>query len=81
MPFLKNAFESKYFQKFYPKDQLNYERYAEKNACPENEKLCNEEAVWIFQSLLLGSQSDMDNIGFAIEKIHKHAEQINHKTK
>lgn len=81
MPFLKNAFESKYFQKFYPKDQLNYERYAEENACPENEKLCNEEAVWIFQSLLLGSQSDMDNIGFAIEKIHKHAEQINHKAK
>ncbi len=81
MPFLKNAFESKYFQKFYTKDQLNYERYTEENSCPENEKLCNEEAVWIFQNLLLGSQSDMDNIGFAIEKIQKHSEQINHKSK
>lgn len=79
MPYLKNAFNSKYFQKFYPRDRLNYDKYAEENKCPENEKLCNEQAVWISQSLLLGSKSDMDNIAFAIEKIHKNAEQIKNK--
>ena len=76
MPFLKNAFNSKYFRKFYPENQLNYDAYMENNKCPENEKLCNEEAIWISQNLLLGSKSDMDNIVFAIEKIQKHAESI-----
>ena len=79
MPFLKNAFNSKYFQKFYPENQLNYDAYMENNKCPENEKLCNEEAIWIFQNLLLGSKSDMDNIVIAIEKIQKHAELIKNK--
>ena len=79
MPVLKNAFESKYFKMFYPQNRLNYEKYAIENACPENEKLCNEHAVWFSQSLLLGSKSDMDNIAFAIDKIHKNAEQIKNK--
>ncbi|MDD4536452.1 MAG: DegT/DnrJ/EryC1/StrS family aminotransferase, partial [Petrimonas sp.] len=81
MPYLKNAFESKYFQKFYPTERLNYEKYAQANKCPLNEKLCNEEAVWISQSLLLSSKSDLDKIAGAIEKIQKHAELIVAKTK
>ncbi len=76
MPFLKNAFESKYFQKFYSKEQLDYDKYAGENGCPLNEKLCNEEAVWFTQNLLLGSQSDMNNIANAIEKIHLNADKI-----
>ena len=79
MPFLKNAFNSKFFQRNYAKSRLDYEQYAADNACPENEKLCNEEAVWISQSMLLGSKSDMDNIAFAINKIQKNAEQIKNK--
>ena len=81
MPYLKNAFESKYFQKFYPTERLNYEKYAQANKCPLNEKLCNEEAVWISKSLLLSSKSDLDKIAGAIEKIQKHAELIVAKTK
>lgn len=76
MPYLKNAFESKYYQKFYSKEQLDYNKYAEENRCPLNEKVCNEEAVWLTQNLLLGSQSDMDNIANAIEKIHLNADKI-----
>jgi dTDP-4-amino-4,6-dideoxygalactose transaminase len=79
MPFLENAFNSKYFQKFYPKEQLNYERYAEDNACPFNEKLCHEQAVWIPQNVLLGTRSDMKNIAAAIQKISENAEQISKK--
>ncbi|MDD3910403.1 MAG: DegT/DnrJ/EryC1/StrS family aminotransferase, partial [Proteiniphilum sp.] len=81
MPYLKNAFESKYYQKFYPKERLNYDKYAEENKCPLNEKLCNEEAVWIPQNVLLGTKKEMDNIATAIGKIQRNAEKIVAKTK
>lgn len=76
MPYLKNAFESKYFRKFYPEERLDYDKYTEENRCPLNEKLCNEQAVWIPQNILLGSKSDMNRIASAIEKIYHNAEQI-----
>lgn len=81
MPFLENAFNSKYFKKFYPSERLNYLRYAEENNCPLNEKLCNEEAIWIPQNVLLGSRTDMNKVAEAIEKIQKHAGAIAAKTK
>ena len=76
MPYLKNAFNSRFFQKFYPKERLDYDKYAEENKCPLNEKLCNEEAVWFTQNMLLGSKMDMDNITMAIEKVHNNAEKL-----
>ncbi|MDD2285904.1 MAG: DegT/DnrJ/EryC1/StrS family aminotransferase [Paludibacter sp.] len=79
MPFLKNAFESKYYRKFYPVERLDYEKYAEENSCPLNEKLCNEQAVWIPQNILLGSKADMRHIASAIEKIYRNAEKIKNK--
>ena len=36
---------------------------------PVVEKVCNEEAVWLKQSMLLGSQEDMDDIVNAVRKI------------
>jgi dTDP-4-amino-4,6-dideoxygalactose transaminase len=37
--------------------------------CPVAERACTEEAVWLFQSMLLGSRRDMDDIAAAIRKI------------
>lgn len=71
--FIENALNSSNFKKFYPDDRLNYEAFLERNACPRNEKICNEEAVWFTQNLLLGSKNDMDLIASAIEKIHRNA--------
>ena len=79
MPFLKNAFESKYFRKFYPAERLDYDKYAEENRCPQNEKLCNEQAVMIPQNILLGSKTDMKNIAAAIEKVYSNSEKIKNK--
>lgn len=79
MPFLKNAFNSKFYQKFYPKERLDYNQYAERNQCPMNEKLCNELAIWIPQNILLGSKTDMKNIADAISKIKNNAEKIKNK--
>jgi hypothetical protein len=44
-----------------------------------NDRLCNEEAVWITQNMLLGPKSDMDDIATAIEKIHHNADKIKNK--
>jgi hypothetical protein len=46
--------------------------YQGPNYCPENDKLCDE-AVWLYQTMLLGSQRDMDQIAEAIQKIQNHA--------
>lgn len=43
--------------------------------CPVCERLCDNEAVWIFQNMLLGDQTDMDDIAEAIAKIQQHADE------
>ena len=37
--------------------------------CPETEKACYNEAVWIFQNTMLGTEEDMNKIAEAIIKI------------
>jgi hypothetical protein len=54
---------------------IDFEGFVEHNRCPENDRLC-EEAVWFRQSMLLGSESDMNDIAAAIEKIYNNAEKI-----
>jgi dTDP-4-amino-4,6-dideoxygalactose transaminase len=75
MPYLSDTFKSKNYRKMYSRKQLNYDRYLENNQCPANDQLC-QEAVWLSQSMLLGSRADMDDIANAIEKIHGQAEQL-----
>ncbi len=79
MPFLANAFKTKNFKKMYSSDMLDIRKYNERNQCPANDRLCNEEAVWFTQNMLLASKSDMDDIAKAIERIHDNAEKINKK--
>lgn len=50
--------------------------WLERIQCPENDKL-TEQAVWFFQTMLLGSKTDMDQIAEAIRKIQKYAADIN----
>jgi dTDP-4-amino-4,6-dideoxygalactose transaminase len=40
-------------------------------SCPETEKACYEDAVWIMQNTMLGTKEDMDLIAAAIRKIQK----------
>ncbi len=75
-PYLNDAFQSKNFQKVYPKDRLDFTQYVAQNHCPQNDRLCNEEAVWFTQNMLLGDKSDITDIADAIGKVHKNAEQL-----
>jgi dTDP-4-amino-4,6-dideoxygalactose transaminase len=79
MPYLQQAFESKNYKKMYTAEDLDINRFNERNDCPLNDKLCNEEAIWFYQSMLLADKSDMDDIVNAIEKIHANADRLNKK--
>ena len=81
MPFLAATFETKNFRKMYPKEMLDSKKYYAENQCPENDKLCNEEAVWFTQNLLLADRADMELIATAIDKIRKNASKLKQKAK
>ncbi|NQT41125.1 MAG: DegT/DnrJ/EryC1/StrS family aminotransferase, partial [Planctomycetes bacterium] len=71
--FISDALNSRPYVKVYGKATI--EKWAQRNRCPENDKLC-EEAVWLMQNVLLGPRSDMDEIVEAIRKIQAHASRL-----
>jgi perosamine synthetase len=75
-PYLEDTFRSKNFTKMYPSKSLDIKRYLESNRCPETARLCNEEAIWLSQNLLLSGKTEMDGIAAAMEKIRKNAAGI-----
>jgi dTDP-4-amino-4,6-dideoxygalactose transaminase len=75
MDFLDDAFSSKTFRKIYSKEELDLNRYREANACPDNDRLC-EEAVWLSQRLLLGTKEDMDDIAKAILRVYENRDKL-----
>jgi dTDP-4-amino-4,6-dideoxygalactose transaminase len=68
--FIRDSLNSRPYVKVYGKAEI--EKWAERNECPENDKLC-EEAVWFMQNMFLGPRSDMDEIVEAVRKIQAHA--------
>ena len=72
-PFLRSAFQAQVYKKMYPADRLT--RWEEQNACPVNDKLC-EEAVWFTQTMLLDTREGMDQIAEAILKIKASASEL-----
>ncbi|GAA4786439.1 DegT/DnrJ/EryC1/StrS family aminotransferase [Olivibacter ginsenosidimutans] len=75
-PYLASAFSERRFVQAYPKEMLDFNGFVERNRCPNNEKLCQEQAVWFTQNLLLGTKTDMEGIAAAIRRIYDHAEAI-----
>jgi dTDP-4-amino-4,6-dideoxygalactose transaminase len=71
--FIHNALQTRPYQRVYGKAAI--ETWAERNQCPENDKLCDE-AVWFTQTMLLGPRSDMDQIVAAVRKIRAFAPQL-----
>jgi dTDP-4-amino-4,6-dideoxygalactose transaminase len=45
-------------------------------SCPISERACYEEACWLPQHVLLGSNEDMEDIVQAIEKIYQHRREL-----
>lgn len=71
--FFENALQSKNFRKAYSKKRLD--RCRQLNHCPDGDRL-SDEAVWFFQSILLGTKRDMDDIADAISKIYENRAEL-----
>ena len=60
-------FQKKNFMCYAIPEEVDYTNVT----CPETEKACYEDAVWIMQNTMLGSKEEMDLIAEAILKIQK----------
>lgn len=47
-----------------------------KVSCPITDRVCDEEAVWVRQNMLLGTHQDMDDMVAAIEKIQRYSAEL-----
>jgi dTDP-4-amino-4,6-dideoxygalactose transaminase len=74
--YINDAFQSKNYQKMYPKEMLDFKKFVEQNQCPVNDRICTDETVAFGQRMLLGDKSDMDDILKAIDKVYVNAEKI-----
>jgi dTDP-4-amino-4,6-dideoxygalactose transaminase len=72
-PFVRDMVKSRPYRMLYPANVI--ESWAERTACPQNDRLCTE-AVWLTQNMLLGTKSDMEQIGEAVRKIQTHASAL-----
>jgi dTDP-4-amino-4,6-dideoxygalactose transaminase len=70
---IEAALNSKNFARSFPKSRLD--QYRRELNYPDNDQLC-EEAVWLSQTLLLGSKNDMDDIANAIAKVAENKDQL-----
>jgi dTDP-4-amino-4,6-dideoxygalactose transaminase len=69
-PFLRNTLQSRAYRAVYPSARLA--EALDRIHLPANDRLC-QEAVWLTQTMLLGGQSDMDQIASAVRKIQTNA--------
>ncbi|KPK83685.1 MAG: hypothetical protein AMS27_12120 [Bacteroides sp. SM23_62_1] len=70
---VEEALDSKGYKRLFSEERLR--RYREENNLPGNNQLC-EEAVCFYQSMLLGTKNDMDDIVKAITKIYENRDQL-----
>ena len=72
-PTVVETLASPAYQRIYGKEALA--RLAERNRCPENDRLC-QQAVWLTQTMLLGPKRDMDQIVEAVARIQRHSREL-----
>jgi dTDP-4-amino-4,6-dideoxygalactose transaminase len=51
-------------------------QWLERNQCPQNDLLTSEHSLWFFQTMLLGTKTDMEQIADAVRKIQKYAGEL-----
>ena len=72
--FVEKRLCSRVFKNVYSAERLA--RYRKENECPENDRLCKETGIWLYQSVLLGNEKDMEDIAVAIVKIQKNSAKL-----
>ena len=70
---IEEALNSRGYQRLFSSQRLK--QWRDENLLPGNDQLA-EEAITFYQSMLLGSQSDMDDIVNAVTKIHEKRDSL-----
>ncbi len=70
---MEEALTSRGYKRLFSESRLR--QWREQNVLPGNDQLCDQ-AVAFYQSILLGSKSDMDDIANAIAKIYKNRDSL-----
>ena len=70
---LWKALTSRGYKRLFSEARLK--QWREQNVLPGNDQLCDE-AVTFYQSILLGSRADMDDIVNAITKIYQNRDSL-----
>lgn len=70
---IDEVLNSRGYKRIYPESRLR--QWREQNVLPGNDQLCDQ-AVAFYQSILLGSKSDMDDIVNAITKIYENRDSL-----
>ena len=70
---IEEALNSRGYKRLFSENRLK--QYREENILPGNDQLCNE-ALCFYQSLLLGSKNDMDDIVNAMVKIYENRNEL-----
>jgi dTDP-4-amino-4,6-dideoxygalactose transaminase len=70
---IETVLTSKGYQRLYSEARLK--QWREENMLPGNDQLCDE-AVVFYQSILLGSRNDMDDIVNAVTKIYENKDSL-----
>jgi dTDP-4-amino-4,6-dideoxygalactose transaminase len=73
-PYVTELVKNKHYLNIYGENKMN--QWLEQNQCPQNDKLTSEQSAWLFQTMLLGSRTEMEQIAGAIQKIRKYAAEI-----
>lgn len=75
--FIKKTIKMRKFQEIFGPRRINqYYEYLSGVQCPITEKACNQQGIWIPQSVLLGTREDMDSIVEAIQKIQRYGKEL-----
>jgi perosamine synthetase len=69
----EEAFNSRGYKRLFSEARLK--QWREENHLPGNDLVCDE-AVGLYQSILLGSKSDMDDIANSIMKIYENKDSL-----
>lgn len=72
-PFVDTIVNARSFQRIYGKQKM--EQWKSRFHCPVTDRLC-EEAVWLPQNVLLGSQDDMNDIVNAMQKVYENRNEL-----
>lgn len=75
--YVQNLSKNKHYLKIY--GERGMKQWLESISCPVNDRLCEEEALWFYQTMLLGNRKNMDMIADAIRKISREAKAISDK--